>query len=63
MGVPSFYRWLSEKYPLVVKNVIEALVDPEVPVPIDSTQANPNGMEFGTDQCILFCAIDVRAGG
>jgi 5'-3' exoribonuclease 2 len=49
MGVPSFYRWLSEKYPLVVKNVIEALVDPEVPVPIDSTQANSNGMEFGTD--------------
>ncbi len=46
MGVPQFYRWLSEKYPLVVRNVVEEKVDAELQVPIDGSQPNPNGMEF-----------------
>ena len=46
MGVPQFYRWLSEKYPLVVKDVVEAFVDAEIGVPVDATTPNPNGMEF-----------------
>lgn len=49
MGIPSFYRWLVEKYPLAVTDVIE---DPPystidgVQTPLDSSKPNPNGMEF-----------------
>lgn len=48
MGVPSFYRWLSEKYPRVVTDAIieeAALVD-GVEVPVDTTKPNPNSVEF-----------------
>ncbi|KAJ8650477.1 hypothetical protein MRB53_003500 [Persea americana] len=48
MGIPAFYRWLVEKYPLSVVDVLE-----EVPtvingttVPIDTSSPNPNGIEF-----------------
>eukprot|EP00262_Sarcandra_glabra_P002137 TRINITY_DN12394_c0_g3_i1.p1 TRINITY_DN12394_c0_g3~~TRINITY_DN12394_c0_g3_i1.p1 ORF type:complete len:874 (-),score=163.74 TRINITY_DN12394_c0_g3_i1:221-2842(-) len=48
MGIPSFYRWLVEKYPLSVVDVLE-----EAPVlingtsiPIDASKPNPNGIEF-----------------
>ncbi|KAM7467598.1 hypothetical protein LguiB_015160 [Lonicera macranthoides] len=48
MGIPSFYRWLVERYPLAAKDAIE-----ESPnfvngfrVPSDTTQPNPNGLEF-----------------
>lgn len=41
MGIPSFYRWLVERYPRAVVNVIED----ELPIP-DTTRPNPNGIEF-----------------
>ncbi|KAK9808425.1 hypothetical protein WJX73_003377 [Symbiochloris irregularis] len=48
MGVPAFYRWLSQRYPKIVKDCIEEV--PEyidgVEVPVDVSQPNPNGMEF-----------------
>ncbi|KAG2453813.1 hypothetical protein HYH02_002020 [Chlamydomonas schloesseri] len=48
MGVPAFYRWLSQKYPKIVKDCMEEF--PElvngVEVPVDTSKPNPNGMEF-----------------
>ncbi|KAF8397963.1 hypothetical protein HHK36_016889 [Tetracentron sinense] len=41
MGVPSFYRWLVNKYPNVAVNAIEERGDC-----VDSSLPNPNGMEF-----------------
>lgn len=48
MGVPAFYRWLSEKYPRIVIDVIEQReqIVEGVEVPLDLTQPNPNNMEF-----------------
>jgi 5'-3' exoribonuclease 2 len=45
MGVPSFYRWLSKRFPRVVANVIEQQkqTDDEI---IDTSQPNPNQIEF-----------------
>jgi len=48
MGVPAFYRWLSEKYPKIVNEVLEkraAYID-GVEIPLDLTEANPNGLEY-----------------
>ncbi|EFN54814.1 hypothetical protein CHLNCDRAFT_24310, partial [Chlorella variabilis] len=48
MGVPSYYRWLSQRYPKVVKDVVEDEVQVinGVEVPVDTSQPNPNGLEF-----------------
>ena len=52
MGVPAFYRWLSEKYPKIVQDVLEDRVHladsrtgAEVRLPFDSTRPNPNNIE------------------
>ncbi|KAJ4792229.1 5'-3' exoribonuclease 2 [Rhynchospora pubera] len=48
MGVPAFYRWLAEKYPMVVVDVVEeeAVEINGVKVPIDTSKPNPNGLEY-----------------
>eukprot|EP00252_Welwitschia_mirabilis_P011255 TRINITY_DN2533_c0_g1_i1.p1 TRINITY_DN2533_c0_g1~~TRINITY_DN2533_c0_g1_i1.p1 ORF type:complete len:1093 (-),score=188.17 TRINITY_DN2533_c0_g1_i1:501-3779(-) len=43
MGVPAFYRWLSDRYPLVVVDATEGDADSS---PRDASQPNPNGLEF-----------------
>ena len=50
MGVPAFYRWLSEKYPKIVQDVLEERVQlaggqGSVRAPFDATKPNPSGLE------------------
>ncbi|XP_057863611.1 5'-3' exoribonuclease 4 isoform X1 [Cryptomeria japonica] len=42
MGVPAFFRWLSDKYPLVIMDVVEDNIDDSN----DASKPNPNGFEF-----------------
>lgn len=48
MGVPAFYRWLAEKYSMVVVDVIEeeAVVIEGIKIPVDTSKPNPNNIEF-----------------
>ncbi|KAL0228844.1 hypothetical protein GEMRC1_013464 [Eukaryota sp. GEM-RC1] len=48
MGVPSLYRWLTDKWPKVAQTTVEELpqvLDKE-PQSIDTSLPNPNGLEF-----------------
>ncbi|XP_039024627.1 5'-3' exoribonuclease 3-like [Hibiscus syriacus] len=48
MGVPAFYRWLAEKYPLIVVDVIEEepVVIDGIAIPVDTSKPNPNKLEY-----------------
>ncbi|KAH9606769.1 hypothetical protein KSS87_009789 [Heliosperma pusillum] len=48
MGVPAFYRWLAEKYPLIIVDVVEeeAVVIDGIKIPIDTSKPNPNNLEY-----------------
>lgn len=48
MGVPAFYRWLAEKYPMVIVDAIEeeAVVIDGVQIPVDTSKKNPNNIEY-----------------
>ena len=50
MGVPAFFRWLTEKYPKVLQDVLEERVklvggEGTVRAPFDCTRPNPSGLE------------------
>eukprot|EP01041_Mallomonas_annulata_P012916 gene12916-27244_t len=48
MGVPAFYRWLSEKYPKIIVDMLEkrmTVIDGNA-IPLNLTEPNPNGIEY-----------------
>ena len=46
--MPAFYRWLSEKYPKIVSEVLESRRQQVegIEIPLDLNEANPNGIEY-----------------
>ncbi|MCI45531.1 5'-3' exoribonuclease [Trifolium medium] len=48
MGIPSFYRWLAEKYLRVVVDSVEEepMVIDGIQIPIVTSNKNPNNIEY-----------------
>lgn len=49
MGVPAFFRWLSQKYPSIITDAVEEKGrqdDEGNTIPVDSSKKNPNGTEI-----------------
>uniref|UniRef100_A0A8D3D9V1 5'-3' exoribonuclease n=1 Tax=Scophthalmus maximus TaxID=52904 RepID=A0A8D3D9V1_SCOMX len=48
MGVPAFFRWLSRKYASIIVHCVEEKGKQcnGVRIPVDTTQPNPNDVEF-----------------
>jgi 5'-3' exoribonuclease 2 len=48
MGVPAFFRWLRDKYPKCIEDVIEeeVITTNGVQIPINICAPNPNNIEF-----------------
>ena len=48
MGVPTFFRWIIEKYPKVLADFLEkrmAVVN-GTGIPVNLLEPNPNGVEY-----------------
>ena len=50
MGVPAFFRWLGEKYPKILEDVLEERVkvmggNSSARIPFDASRPNPSGLE------------------
>lgn len=49
MGIPAYFRWISEKYPNILVNCVEhTFFDPTTGNfdAVDASQPNPNGVEY-----------------
>lgn len=48
MGVPAFFRWLTDKYPYLLSTCVEEqpVVINNTVIPVDTSKPNPNQIEF-----------------
>ena len=48
MGVPAFFRWLSQRFPRIIVDAVETeeIDENGKPIPVDTSAPNPNNCEF-----------------